>query len=351
MHDVAPELAPFRIASFETESGQTLAPVDVAFRTWGTLNAAGDNALVVCHALTGNADVDDWWAPLLGPGMAFDTDQFFVVACNVLGSCYGTTGPASVDPSTGKPYGTRFPEVTVRDTVRLHRAALEALGVRRVAAVVGGSMGGMQALEWAFHSEYVRSIVPMACGAAHSAWCIGWSEAQRQAIYGDPKWQAGQYDPADPPAQGLSTARQMAMISYRTSASFQARFGRETRDQQFSVESYLGYQGRKLVERFDAASYVRLTQLMDSHDVGRGRGGVVDALAQLTQPALVIGIDSDILYPLAQQQFLAQHLPQAELRVIESAHGHDAFLIEFDQLSSWLRPWLQKQLTTAPQAA
>ncbi|ACY47824.1 homoserine O-acetyltransferase MetX [Rhodothermus marinus] len=334
----------FVLPEFELESGVVLRQVQVAYRTWGRLNPEGTNALVVCHALTGSADVDQWWGDLLGPGRAFDTDRFFVVCANVLGSPYGTTSPLTINPDTGRPYGPEFPLVTIRDTVNLHRRLLEHLGVRQVAVAVGGSMGGMQVLEWAFQGDFVRAIIPIAVGGRHSAWCIGWSEAQRQAIYADPRWRGGYYDPDDPPVHGLAIARMIAMISYRSYQSFEARFGRRRmlRGEQelFAVESYLHYQGEKLVRRFDANCYVRLTQKMDAHDVSRGRGPYPEVLAEVRQPALVVGIDSDVLYPLAEQEELATHLPNASLYVLHSPHGHDAFLIETQTLNEVLREWI-----------
>ncbi|WP_243663910.1 homoserine O-acetyltransferase MetX [Rhodothermus marinus] len=308
----------FVLPEFELESGVVLRQVQVAYRTWGRLNPEGTNALVVCHALTGSADVDQWWSDLLGPGRAFDTDRFFVVCANVLGSPYGTTSPLTINPDTGRPYGPEFPLVTIRDTVNLHRRLLEHLGVRQVAVAVGGSMGGMQVLEWAFQGDFVRAIIPIAVGGRHSAWCIGWSEAQRQAIYADPRWRGGYYDPDDPPVHGLAIARMIAMISYRSYQSFEARFGRRRmlrgEEELFAVESYLHYQGEKLVRRFDANCYVRLTQKMDSHDVSRGRGPYPEVLAEVRQPALVVGIDSDVLYPLAEQEELATHLQRLVVR-------------------------------------
>jgi len=334
----------FVLPEFELESGVVLRQVQVAYRTWGRLNPEGTNALVVCHALTGSADVDQWWGDLLGPGRAFDTDRFFVVCANVLGSPYGTTSPLTINPDTGRPYGPEFPLVTIRDTVNLHRRLLEHLGVRQVAVTVGGSMGGMQVLEWAFQGDFVRAIIPIAVGGRHSAWCIGWSEAQRQAIYADPRWRGGYYDPDDPPVHGLAIARMIAMISYRSYQSFEARFGRRRmlrgEEERFAVESYLHYQGEKLVRRFDANCYVRLTQKMDTHDVSRGRGPYPEVLAEVRQPALVVGIDSDVLYPLAEQEELATHLPNASLYVLHSPHGHDAFLIETQTLNEVLRKWI-----------
>jgi homoserine O-acetyltransferase len=344
------------LPEFALESGVVLRQVPVAYRTWGRLNADADNALVVCHALTGNTDADDWWGPLIGPGRAFDTDRFFVVCANVPGSPYGSVSPVTVDPATGRPYGAAFPAVTIRDTVGMHRALLDRLGVRRVALVAGGSMGGMQVLEWAFYGDYVQTLVPIAVGGRHSAWCIGWSEAQRQAIYADACWKGGAYDPADPPTAGLAVARMMAMVSYRSQPSFEARFGRTRmsengRSAPFAVESYLNYQGQKLVERFDANCYVYLTQQMDSHDVARGRGDYLDVLAGIAQPALVIGIDSDVLYPVAEQEELAAALPNADLVILSSPHGHDAFLIEFESMEEIIRSWMKLHLPAEQAAA
>lgn len=341
------------IAEHPLENGVTLREAPVAVETWGRLNDRGDNALVVCHALTGNTDVAAWWGGLLGPGRAFDTKRFFVVCLGVPGSPYGTPSPLTTNPDTGQPYGAAFPRVTIRDAVALHRRALETLGVRRVAAAVGGSMGGMHVLEWAFQKtedgqDFVRAIAPIAVGGRHTAWQIGWSEAQRQAIYADPHWNGGRYDPSAPPSAGLAAARMMAMVSYRSRGSFAARFGRERAanangeandEASFAVQSYLRYQGQKLTQRFDANCYVRLTEQMDTHDIARGRGAYPDALRQIAQPALVVGIDTDVLYPLAEQEELAAHLPNARLEVLASPHGHDAFLIEQDDLNALLRAW------------
>ncbi len=330
-------------AQVALESGATLSDVPVAYRTWGHLNPAGDNAVVVCHALTGNCNVEAWWPKLIGPGRALDPDRDFVVCANALASPYGTASPLTLDPATGRPYGARFPVPTVRDTVALHRALLERLGVTGVAFAIGGSMGGMQVLEWARYDELVRGLVPIAVGGRHSAWCIAFSEAQRQAIYADPAWRGGHYEPGAGPAAGLAVARMIAMISYRSFASFDARFGRQAGEAddgpEYAVESYLRYQGAKLVERFDANCYVRLTQTMDTHDVARGRGDYEAALAAIRQPALVVGIDTDVLYPLAEQKELAAGMPRARLAVLESLHGHDGFLIDCDALNDLVAEW------------
>jgi homoserine O-acetyltransferase/O-succinyltransferase len=231
--------------------------------------------------------------------------------------------------------------------VSLHlRMVKEALGARSVACVVGGSLGGMQALEWAVlgGAAFVRSAVVIACGARHTAWQIGISETQRQAIYADPNWRGGAFDPARPPAQGLAVARQIAMFSYRTPQGFDSKFGREVHegDGRFQVRRYLEYQGQKFLTRFDALTYVRLTEKMDTHDVGRGRGGVEAALRAVEQPVLVLGIDSDVLYPLAEQEALASALPKGELRVVRSREGHDGFLLEQQQVGGAIAEFLAR---------
>ncbi len=330
------------IPDFTLEDGTVLREAPVAYQTWGALNEAADNAIVVCHSLTNNTDAAGWWGGFLGPGGALDTEHYFVVCANVIGSPYGAVSPLTTDPATGQPYGADFPRATIRDTVALHKRLLDRLAVRQVAFTIGGSMGGMQALEWAFYGDFVRGLVPIGVGGRHSAWCIGWSETQRQAIYADPRWHAGRYDPDDPPSAGLATARMIAMITYRSFESFQARFGRDTTeddDALFRVESYLRYQGKKLVERFDANCYVHLTWQMDSHDVARGRGDYVDILHQIEQHALVVGIETDVLYPLAEQRELVDHLPNAQLAILEAPHGHDSFLIELETMNDLVRSW------------
>jgi homoserine O-acetyltransferase len=320
---------------FALERGGALAELDVAYRTWGRLDRDGGNAIVICHALTGSADADRWWTGMFGAGRAFDPDRDFVVCSNLLGSCYGTTGPTAVDPSSGHPYLGQFPPITIRDMVRAQHALVRSLGVRRVRMVIGGSLGGMQALEWALlYPELCESLVFIASTARHSAWTIGLSEAQRQTIYADPRWRDGRYDPADPPDGGLAAARMAAMLSYRSFPSFEERFGRRRQAEDlFAVESYLRYQGQQLVSRFDAATYVTLTLAMDTHDVARGRGDLDEVLRSVRLPTLVVSIDSDVLYWPSEQREVARLVPGARLAVLDSPHGHDAFLIDVDRLS------------------
>jgi len=317
------------LGDFPLESGGALRDAEVRYRTWGTMNAAKNNILVVCHALTGNASLDTWWGGLLGPGKAFDTNKYLVVCANVLGSCYGTTGPTSVNPLTGEKYGSDFPKVTIRDTVRLHMSMLrEGLGVKGVHCAVGGSLGGMQVLEWLLCGapDFVHSGFAIGCGAQHTAWQIAISETQRQAILSTP----------EDPARGLAVARMIAMVSYRTQMAYDRKFGRDKQDgkgDKWKVQSYLEYQGAKFLSRFDPESFVALTKLMDTHDVGRGRGGIKAALESIAQPTMILGITSDVLYPLAEQQELAECIPNAQFGRIESSEGHDGFLLEEDQVS------------------
>src|SRR5262245_54757070 len=344
---------------FETEPllmdvGASLGPVRVAYETYGQLAASGDNAVLICHALTGSAHAacfncaeekaPGWWDPLIGAGRAFDTDRYFVVCTNVLGGCYGTTGPTSIDPGTGKPYRMRFPQMSIRDMVHVQKRACDALGIRHLVTVAGGSMGGMQVLEWALmYPGMVKSIMPLATAGRHSAWCIALHEAQRQAILLDPAFRGGEYE--GQPARGLAIARAVAMISYRSDIEYAARFRRDRAregahfdpENLFQVESYLRYQGQKLVERFDAAAYLYITRAMDQHDISRGRAPFEDVLASIRVPALCAGISSDVLYPIHEQQELARHLPRARYVHIDSIHGHDAFLIEWDQVTRAVR--------------
>lgn len=341
------------------ELGGTLPGAVAAFESYGELNARGDNAVLVCHALTGSAHaagryqhetVPGWWDPLIGPGKPIDTKRYFVVCSNVLGGCYGSTGPTSLEPESGRPYRLAFPRYTVRDMVELQRRLLDALGVRRLAAVVGGSMGGMQVLEWAaMYPERVGAIVPIAIGARHSAWAIGLGEVARRAITSDPAWQGGNYPFDEQPEAGLGLARAIAMLSYRSFDSLEAKFGRQRVGQarallepSFEIESYLAYQGVKLVERFDANTYLYLTRAMDDYDLAEGRGRLAVVLGKMKMPALVVGISSDVLYPEREQLELVEQLPNASYARIHSPHGHDAFLIEFPQLAVRLRRFLRE---------
>ena len=356
---------------FALEGGGVLRDLTIAYETWGTLRDDGSNALLVCHALTGDAHAvgpllpgqptSGWWEGMIGPGKHIDTDRWFVVCANVLGGCQGTTGPASPHPDDGKPWGSRFPVVTVRDWVRSQEKLANHLGIQRWHAVIGGSMGGMQALEWALlFPDRVRSIVPIATAAAASAQQIAWWSTGRRVIRMDPNWNGGDYYDAPPgegPHEGLALARMISQITFRSDDVFTRRFGREVVEpldgfslwQRFEVERYLEYHGDKLVRRFDANSYLLLTKAMDLHDLGRGRGGVDAAMAMLRAPVLAIGVQSDILYPLYQSQAIVEHARRAgiEARSVEldSPHGHDAFLIEHEQVGVPLSAFLDDMET------
>lgn len=327
----------FRVpGSVRLESGETLDEVTVAYRTWGDPRNARDNAILICHALTGSADVEAWWPGIIGENGAFDPARDFIVCSNILGGCYGTTGPASLRPGSGTRWRAAFPRITVRDMVNVQRLLLDHLGIDRLALVTGPSLGGMQALEWALmYPERVQSIVPIGVGGRHSAWCIAMSEAQRAAIYADARWQGGFYADDAPPEQGLAAARMMAVASYRSWHGFERRFGRARRaDGELEVQSYLRYQGEKINRRFDAATYVRLTQAMNAHDVARGRGDYRRVLASIRQPALVVSVASDVLYPPHEQRELAEWLPNARYATLDSPEGHDGFLIESRALAA-----------------
>ena len=334
---------------FTTESGYTLPEVQVRYKTWGTLNADGSNAVLVCHALTGNADADEWFPGLFGEDGILDPSRQFIVCSNVLGGCYGTTGPSSVNAKTGKAYQADFPTVTIRDMVRVQQALFDHLGVESIELAVGGSMGGMQVLEWLIMDHRVQKAMVIAMGKAHSAWTIGVSEAQRMAIRADKHWNGGFYDPSKPPAEGLAAARAMGMIMYRSQPAFERKFARQIQtghNELFQVSSYLRYQGEKLVKRFDANTYMRLTGAMDTHDVYRDREIYGDILADVQVPVLVVGITSDVLYPIVEQQELATLLPNGVYKEIDSDEGHDAFLIEFPKMVRIFKEFDKKYITS-----
>jgi len=336
---------------FTLESSRKLRQVETKYKTWGSLNDKADNAIVVCHALTGNADLEAWWGPLLGPGKPLDTEKYFIFCANVLGGCYGSTGPTSINPDTGKRYGGSFPQVTIRDMVRIQAQVLRNLGVKEVACAIGGSMGGMQVMEWAadITTPHVRSIASLCSSGRHQPWQIGISEVQRQALFADPLWQNGDYDPQAPPAHGLAVARMMAMLTYRTHPAYLTKFGRATvggasKQHTFQVENYLRAQGDKFNARgFDPMSYVILTRAMDSHDLGRGRQPYFEVLRSLKQRALIVSVSSDVLYPASEQLELCQHMKNAQHHMIHSDEGHDGFLLEHEKMSTLVQGFLAQQ--------
>ncbi|PBK75352.1 homoserine O-acetyltransferase [Armillaria solidipes] len=365
----------FTVPRFTLESGVELRDVPVAYKTWGHLNATKDNVMIICHAFTGSADVEDWWGPLMGVGKAFDPKRFFIFCANVIGSPYGTVSPVSINPDTGKPYGPEFSASTIRDDIRLHKLVLDHLGVVSVAVTIGGSMGGMAVLEWPLCTppNYVRHVVPIATSARHSAWCISWGEAQRQSIYSDPNYADGYY--SSQPASGLAAARMAALLTYRSRDSFEKRFGRKYQLTEsppqppdalsahndghknsqnsrapspapniFSAQSYLRYQGDKFTARFDANCYIHITRKMDTHDLSRDRHSLSHAFSQLPRGALVIGIATDGLFTTTEQREIAAHIPDSELVIIPSQDGHDGFLLEFEAINNHVMAFLKKQL-------
>ena len=339
------------VGDLELERGGVLPGVQVSFETWGRLNAAADNAVLVEHALTGDSHVvgpagpghasAGWWDGLIGPGKALDTDRWFVVASNVLGGCQGTTGP-STRTSDGRPWGSRFPFLTIRDQVEVEVRLADALGIETWAGVIGGSMGGMRALEWAVtHPSRVRSLVLLATGAYATADQIAWCQPQLLAIRHDPHFHGGDYYAfgAGPDA-GLGIARRIAHITYRSGLELDERFGRDHQGTEqplgaggrYAVESYLDHHAGKLSRRFDPNSYLVLTEAMNSHDVGRDRGGVAAALAGVTASTTVAGVDSDRLYPVRLSDEITSGVRGATQHTISSAYGHDGFLIEVDSV-------------------
>lgn len=344
------------IGDLTLESGVVLPDVVVAVQRWGALSADRDNVVVALHALTGDSHLTGpagpdhptpgWWDGVAGPGAPIDTDRWCAIATNALGGCRGTTGPSSLAPD-GKPWGSRFPEITIRDQVNADLAALAALGITQVGALVGGSMGGARALEWIVgHPDTVRAALILAVGARATADQIGTQSTQVAAIKADPNWNGGDYYlTGRTPEDGIQIARRFAHLTYRGEKELDDRFRNGAQDNEtsaadslYAVESYLGYQGRKLAARFDAGTYVALTNALSSHDVGRGRGGVVAALSSCPVPTVVGGITTDRLYPLRQQEELAELLPNcAGLNVIESEYGHDGFLVESDAVGELIR--------------
>lgn len=326
---------------FHLESGVTLPELRIAYHTYGHLNSDASNVVWICHALTANSDVADWWQGLIGPGKAIDPAHHYIICANIIGSCYGSSGPASVDPLTGDPYFLSFPQVTIRDMVNAHVLLRKQLGINSIHLLVGGSMGGYQALEWALQEpEQIQHLCLLSTGAAESAWGIGIHTAQRLAIEADSTWKNNKHGAG---ASGLKAARAIGMITYRNYQTFvrtQADPDNNKTDH-FRAASYINYQGDKLVHRFNAQCYWLLTKAMDSHNISRGRNtDLAKTLENIKQPALIIGITSDILCPPEEQLFLSQHIPRATYHEIDSSYGHDGFLIEFEKIGKILNDWL-----------
>ncbi|MDQ1300292.1 MAG: homoserine O-acetyltransferase/O-succinyltransferase [Chloroflexota bacterium] len=359
---------------FILESGATLSPVTMAYETYGALNADRSNAILICHALSGSAHAagldaqgqPGWWDDCIGPGKAFDTDRFFVICGNVLGSCYGTTGPASTNPATGKPFGLRFPVVTIGDIVRTQIALVDHLGIEKLLCAVGGSMGGMQALEWAArYPERIRAAIPLATTARSSPMLIAFSEVGRQAIYADPNWQSGDYyENGKRPDAGLAVARMVGHITYLSEESMHKKFGRRLQDRErfgfefeteFQIESYLRHKGQAFTQRFDANSYLYITKALDYFDLSRdsaqAESSPANRLAAALAPAapvkfLVVSFTSDWLYPSYHSRELVSALTAVGADVtyldIQSTWGHDAFLLEVDTMTRLLGSFVDR---------
>jgi homoserine O-acetyltransferase/O-succinyltransferase len=323
--------------TFELETGTSLPGFQLKYTTLGKLNADRSNVVWICHALTGNSDFTDWWGDLFNEGRFFDPKQYFIICANVLGGCYGSTGPLSLDPKTGKPYYHTFPIITNRDAVRAFDLLRQTLEIKQIHTLIGGSLGGQQVLEWAIQQpDAFQHIIPIATNAVHSPWGIAFNEAQRLAIEADVTWKEN-----DPRAgnEGLKAARAIGMISYRHYETYGQTQAEKNNEQieEFRAATYQRYQGQKLANRFNAFTYWALSKMMDSQNVGRGNKSIESALKKIKARTLVVGIDSDILFPLHEQKFLADTIPNARLEVMTSLYGHDGFLVEFEQLSNYIK--------------
>ena len=353
-----------RFDSMDLDCGVRLQPVDVAYETYGELNAARDNAILVLHAFSGDAHAagvsaetgqGGWWDAMVGPGKGFDTGKYCVICSNVLGGCRGTTGPGSIDPLTGSPFAMHFPVITISDMVRLQKKLIDHLGIPRLLSVAGGSMGGMQALEWAAaYPDSVASAIPIASTARHSAQQIAFNEVGRQAIMADPDWRNGDYYGKARPARGLAVARMVGHITYMSDHSMREKFGRRLRDKDafgfdfsvdFEVESYLRYRGSQFVDRFDANSYLYITKAMDYFDLTASKRSLAQVFEGVKTRFLVLSFTSDWLYPSYQSQEIVNALRSRNCDVayceLESSYGHDSFLLESMEQTETLRGFLK----------
>ena len=331
-----------KIGDLLLENGETLPDITIAYQSWGTLNADKSNAILVNHAMTGWSDVPGWWPQMVGPGLPFDTDKYFVLCPNVIGGCQGSTGPASIAPD-GKRYGSRFPIVTIRDMVNAEIAFSDVLGIDKYLLAVGPSLGGMRSLEWAVQlPERVSAICTIGSSAVATGDQIGTFSVQIQAIKSDPYFNGGDYyEQERGPVDGMGIARRIAHLTYRTESEMDVRFGRQLQGDEtgrYAVQSYLDHQANKLAKRFDANTYIALTDAMNSHDIGRERGGVVKALASVKVPVVVVSIDTDRLFVPRLQVEISELVPTAEPPiVISSEFGHDGFLVESEAMGAAIR--------------
>ncbi len=327
------------------ESGNTLPGYHLTYTTHGKLNATKDNVIWVFHALTANSDPAEWWPGLVGEGRLFDPAAYFIVCVNMPGSCYGSIGPFDINPATGLSYYHQFPFFTTRDMIRAYQPLKDFLGIEKIYIGIGGSMGGQQLLEWAIEEpELFEYIFPLATNAQHSAWAIAFNASQRWCIESDPTWKQSNETAG---MEGMKVARSIALISYRHYDTYKSSQVEDSNDvlDKFKSESYQHYQGEKLAKRFNAFSYYFLSKAMDAHNVGRGRKSTEDALGKIKAKTLVVGIESDILFPLVEQQRLARHIPAAHYKAIHSPYGHDGFLLEFEQIENCIKEFLLTEKT------
>ena len=326
---------------FLLETGAVLPGIEVSYYTYGNLNADASNVVWICHALTANADPAEWWPAFVGANAVIDPEKYFIVCANILGSCYGSSGPLSINPETSQPYYNSFPAITIRDMVKAHMLLREHLGIEKIYLLIGGSMGGYQGMEWALmENDRIEQLFLLATSATESAWGMAVHAAQRLAITADTSWNQPS---ADAGKNGLKAARAVGILSYRNYGIMiktQADTDSDKLDN-YKADSYIQYQGNKLADRFNAYSYWLLTKALDTHHIARGRGGNVDAVLQkMKQRTLIIGISSDILCPLNEQQHMAEQMPNATLVEIDSIYGHDGFLVEVEKISDALINWL-----------
>lgn len=330
--------------NFELESGKLLPGFQLRYTTLGRLNASRSNIVWVCHALTGNSDVTSWWSTLFTDDSPFNSNEHFIICANMLGGCYGSTGPLSINPQTGKPFFHSFPTLTNRDVVRAFDLLREQLGFEKVHTLIGASLGGQQVLEWSISKpEVFEHIIVIATNAFHSPWGVAFNEAQRLAIEADPTWKENDERAG---LSGMKAARAIGMLSYRHYTGFAQSQSERSSDvtEDFRAATYQRYQGEKLAKRFNAFTYWLLSKMMDSHNVGRGKESVEEALRSIRAKTLVISIDTDILFPPEEQEFLAKHIPDASLKTLSSAYGHDGFLVEFETFKHIIREFYQPTL-------
>jgi len=325
--------------AYPLELGRELPGFELSYTTYGTRNPEDDNIVWICHALTGNSNAAEWWDGLVGEGKYLNSEKDFIICVNVLGSAYGSTGPLSINPITQKPYFRDFPTITVKDVVGTLEILRQELNINKIKMCIGGSLGGQQALEWAVEvPDLFDELILIASNALHSPWGVAFNESQRMAIEADQTWNDNTEESGK---MGMRAARSMALLSYRNYDTYNFTQARDNPDQidDFRASSYQQYQGDKFVKRFNAYSYWILSKIMDSHNVGRNRGGIVHALGLVKAKTLVLGIKSDLLFPLTEQQFVARHIPDAVFQEIDSLYGHDGFLIEYKQLTQVIRAW------------